>query len=286
MARSKLDNAVIFEIKNYRSHKVQRGDRWISMPLDEIEENMQDARDTGIVNFDMPGRGSIQKYSREYDDLDQSKKDLDDPFEWHRLEDYGLPWEAGSYLLSMWREIQELRAQLNLTHLIIPGRAPTVRQARWWWRMHLAVPEMEDKRNVYLWAKEACKQELYRDLLDKPLNLSGFNAYLAYQPWVNAENEMAYKTAWSEGRIAPPTIRFEEFVGDATSRSEALDKASKVGEYLGDLPGGIDGLNPGRLPVEIMNETLNARVEMLQELKEKQAKISQLEAETPTGEES
>jgi hypothetical protein len=234
----------------------------------------------------VPLQRTLQRRVKELIPNVEKVRDLDQPFEWHRLEVYKLPWEAGSYLLSMWREIQELRAQLNLTHLIIPRRAPTVRQARWWWRVHLAVPEMEDKLNVYLWAKEACKQELYRDLLGKPLNLSGFNAYLAYQPWANAENEMAYTTAWSEGRVAPPPIPFEEFVGDVDSRAEALDRASKVGEYLGDLPGGIDGLNPGKLPVEIMYETLDARVEMLQELKEKQAKISQLEAETPTGEES
>jgi hypothetical protein len=30
---------------------------------------------------------------------------LDEPFQWHKLEQYGIPWEASGYLLTLWHGI-------------------------------------------------------------------------------------------------------------------------------------------------------------------------------------
>ena len=48
---------------------------------------------------------------------------LDQPFEWHRLDEYTLPWEAGGYILDMWREIQKFRVFLHVNYLFDPGRS-------------------------------------------------------------------------------------------------------------------------------------------------------------------
>lgn len=132
---------------------------------------------------------------------------LDKPFEWHRLEEYGLPWEAGAYLLQMSCFIQDFEAKLFQALQISPSEVqtkvgPTVRQARWWWRVHQAVPDTEDDHfNVYLWAEEYVRYELYKDILGKEIDVSGLDAYLTYRPWCGVDYLDRYSTAVSEGRI-------------------------------------------------------------------------------------
>ena len=44
-----------------------------------------------------------------------------------------IPWEAGSYLLDVWGK---LRKEIHWIH-------PSFRHMRWWWRVHLAVPNSD-----------------------------------------------------------------------------------------------------------------------------------------------
>ena len=98
MARPKTQDSVILEIKSARAD---------GLTLDKIQDRMQETRDKGVVDTPMPGRGTVAKYTKEYDALPDSLKDLDKPFEYHLMETYGLPWEAGSYLLDMWVWVRE-----------------------------------------------------------------------------------------------------------------------------------------------------------------------------------
>ena len=222
-----------------------------------------------------------------YDRLTPKSKTLDQRFEWHRLDEYGLPWEAGSYLLDMWREIKELGALLHSAHLVTVKHAPTVRQARWWWRVHLAVPEMEVKLNVYLWAEEICRQELYRDLLEKPMDLAGIDAYLAYQPWASPENEAAYTAARREDRIPGLPDSFDETISRDAGAAVGPTPAGEAGEVSGyrpETPAGIDALHPGREPVENMKQALERYTQVAVEvIREREARIAELEAATGSG---
>ena len=95
MARPKLSDAVITEIKGRRKE---------GLTLLGIEERMQLDRDEATNDPPMPpmpGHGSIQKYAQEYDQLPLAVKILDEPFQWHRLGEYDLPWEASEFLLKM-----------------------------------------------------------------------------------------------------------------------------------------------------------------------------------------
>jgi len=140
---------------------------------------------------------------------------LDEPFEWNRLEVYGLPWEASSYILDIWVDQIE-----NLVHLpkfleIFPisgypdvisheelyKRFPvTARAARWWWRIHQVDPDL-DSVGVVALAKCFRGKEYYRDVIGLPLILSDLDAMLAYRPWASNTNSERYRSAVADGRI-------------------------------------------------------------------------------------
>src|SRR5918996_4513578 len=58
-------------------------------------------------------------------------------FDWHRLEEYGLPWESSNFLLKMWAEINEGDPGFDSgDSWRYTGRTGglTVREAKWAWR--------------------------------------------------------------------------------------------------------------------------------------------------------
>ena len=248
MARPPIHIAVQLEIKQYRA---------MGKTIDQIEEAMILARGDGLVDegkFPRPGRGSIAKYTKEYDGLSQEKKNLDNAFQWNRLVEYGLPWEAGDYLLGMWQEVRELWAMLSkFGYYRGEERRPSVREAVWWWRVHLAVPEMEVKMNVYGWAEMCVRLELYQDVLGKTADFSGVEAYLAYKPWVDEARLNIYNLALLEGRITYLPDNFEEFGGDVEL---ATRRERQVMRYMAASPGGINPSKPEILPMEHLSRNL------------------------------
>jgi hypothetical protein len=130
---------------------------------------------------------------------------LDRPFEWHRLEQYGLPWEAGSYLLEI------LKAPPEMPNYKL-RRLPTAREARWWWRVHLADLSL-DIRDVYALARAFSGRELARFLLGLPEDMGDIEALLVYRPWKDERTKNAWVRAINEERI--PTLKgiTEEIVG-------------------------------------------------------------------------
>ena len=107
MARPKLSELMILEIQERRRE---------GLTLLGIEERMQLDRDEATNDKPMPpmpGHGSIQKYAQEYDRRPLAVKILDEPFQWHRLGEYDLPWEASAFLLQMWGNVKELSRDLE-----------------------------------------------------------------------------------------------------------------------------------------------------------------------------
>lgn len=154
--------------------------------------------------------------------------DLDSPYQWLRLDEYGLPWESGAYLLGMWAEMNEYWAWVA-TDLDKPVRAsPTVRQVLWWWRVHLAVPDATDHLDIYLWAEDFVRYELFRDVLGESIDFAGLEAYLAYGPWRGSDKLNRYLKAVVEERIPPlPNI--------AKSQPTFLSKETVIAKTM---PGG------------------------------------------------
>ena len=94
-------------------------------------------------------------------------------FEWHRLQEYGLPWESSDILLSVWKRVCHMREDSSTP-------LPTVRQARWWWRVHLAAPDVTDPMDLFLLAQRFVIREILSDLLGQSAEMRDLDAHLAY----------------------------------------------------------------------------------------------------------
>jgi hypothetical protein len=213
---------------------------------------------------------TISTWLRGFRDLTEEVTNLDAPFEYHRMGEYGLSWEAGGYLMEMWAWATGFWADLaeKLGDQVPPP--PTVRKARWWWRIHLVVPEVT-KFDVYIWAQAFEWQELLKDVLDEPVDLAGLEAYLAYRQWESAEKKTAYTHALVQERIPSAPNIWGEYLLRMRVREV-------TGQHVGPLLGyrsQSDHLYA--LPSQIYLETV-------QELVAERLKRNNLEAELDTRE--
>ena len=160
---------------------------------------------------------------------------LDTPFQWHRLEEYGLPWEAGAYLLEMWVTSREPPLP---TDRFPPQSAPTARAARWVWRTLLAVPDL-DVLHIRYFAERFAQRELAHEVLGVPFYVADLEAHLAYRPWEGWPGDLdmynRYQCAVQEGLIPPledEIKRWDELV-DSLNHLPPLFKNIP---HIGDRP--------------------------------------------------
>ena len=202
--------------------------------------------------------------------------DLDIPFEWHRLEEYGLPWEASGYLTEMWSWANEFWAVVAILLNKPKPALPTVRQARWWWRVHLALPEVENKLDIYLWAGDFVRYELFKDVLGEAVDLAGLDAILAYKPWESLEKKGLYWLALNDGRIPFPPNIWTEYPLVERLREETKEPGLEVN--YGVIFARIEAL-PSQLFMESF-EDARARAEEIREL---ERKVQELEEQQQDG---
>lgn len=194
MPQKPLEDRYVFLIFEFR----RKG-----LSLDKIEEEMTRLCDKGEIEKS-PARRTIANYSRRYDQLEPSIKLRDAPFELHKLDEYGIPWESSTYLLEVWWNVMSGKVfkQPDGDEEYVP--TPTVRQVRWWWRVHLAVPEL-DILDTWGLAERFAYRELVSDLLGTPLDLEDLEAHLIYKPWEEGERLEIYRRHIAEGKI--PSLR-------------------------------------------------------------------------------
>lgn len=139
---------------------------------------------------------TVATWVKGFRELSKETLILDSPFEWHRMEEYSLPWEASAYVLEMWTFVHEnLRWALHLG-------SPSVRQVRWWWRVHLSARDLGMEDNYWL-AERFAIRELEHNVLGLPLEMADLEAHLAYKPWATEERRQAYLRSVEEERIPP-----------------------------------------------------------------------------------
>jgi hypothetical protein len=169
---------------------------------------------------------TVSTWIKGFRGLNPEIADLDFPFEWHRLESYGLPWEASGYLLELWRlsvegNLIEFEMRLLDGAIQTPQSSPTIRQARWWWRVHQAAPDL-GLPEVKILADDFVVRELDHEVLAMPLEFADLQAFLAYRPWQGLPSDTAryeaYRDAISQGRISPlkggANVNAGDFIAD------------------------------------------------------------------------
>ena len=143
--------------------------------------------------------------------------------------------------MKMWHSNQQRQAMLWDEIDWREVRPVTARLARWWWRVHLAVPEVETWLDIHIWAEEFTRREMYEVLLGRPQDVSGVEAYLSYRPWAGPEAFAEYQSAiregwikdlpnsWSEGRLV------EQLREQHGNRGDSLPFVTGLDGYFPDV---------------------------------------------------
>lgn len=203
---------------------------------------------------EVPSLATIKKWLEKWRHQNNENTKLDAPFEWHRLEEYGLPWESSDFLLDLWCLVKEGQiwrwgagdTLVTTWFLVKEGEQtcrvadldmppPTVRQVRWWWRVHVAAPEVP-LRDLWYLAQRFVSRELAHHLLGVPLEMADLAGLLAYKPWKgwpdDKSNLLRYRYAVEAGRI-PPLRGSDQVLQDAAAIGE---KTNTVEFFLASGP--------------------------------------------------
>lgn len=159
-----------------------------------ICENLEEEFGESVVS-----ERTVGTWISEFKQVPSEDVSVDAPFQWHRMEEYELPWQAGEYLLDMW--VSNLRESSNYSW---PSEI-TFRAVRWWWKVHLAAPDLS-AIEVRSLATGFEIREVMHDILDEPLMMEDLDAFLAFRPWSSAEKRMAYLAAIEQGLIPELSI--------------------------------------------------------------------------------
>jgi hypothetical protein len=193
--------------------------------------------------------------------------DLDAPFEWYRMDKYGLPWEASSFFMDMMTLWYLERTWLAESG---PGNAvsftPTVREAIWWWRLHQAAPEVGQQIgslwDIQLMAAQFVYREMALELLGIPMETADLEARLVLKPWLDQEHHEDYHRAINAGVIPP----LKEGAHQEVSKLIVAAQGRPV-ERLGWLNGSSGGMLQGHtelLPSQ-QRDVVQANPQLLKE---------------------
>lgn len=105
------------------------------------------------------------------------------------MEQGALPWEASAALLELLRQ----RASFNTR--------PTVREARWFWRVTQAAPDAPVRSRATLAGWLAAWEALGAGEIPE-VEVRRVEGYLSYRPWTD-QGAIAYEAAVTEGRALP-----------------------------------------------------------------------------------
>lgn len=134
----------------------------------------------------------------------------DELFQWHRMAEYSLPWEASPFLLQVLYLYLRHESQLYEEHPGIErpkpprGHGPTVREMLWCWRVHCAMPDLPPG-TVIGWAGQLTNADIAQNVFGDPYDWTGVQALLAYKPWENKERRREYAED-IKGGIIPPAL--------------------------------------------------------------------------------
>ena len=138
----------------------------------------------------VPSDRAIRRIMAEFKDAPEEERLPYQFFAWPgSMENGALPWEASRAVLDLLR----LRTENRM-------RPPLIREAQWFWRVTLAIPDaaIEKRRHIALHlAMHAIT------LNPSPQTLTAIQWEMVYQPWRSAKDKQAHKRLPSELRHRP-----------------------------------------------------------------------------------
>jgi hypothetical protein len=165
--------------------------------------------------------GSEKRVGRLINDLLEKVTPKDSPFEWHRMEEFGLPWEASGFIMQMLGEayramprgVSVVTGNSLITEILTEDRNregpawpnffppvfisfPTFREVIWWWRVREAAPEIAQQVGVLSdirWLADFFTlREIAHELFNLPLVTADLEACLALKPWLSEDRHSDY----------------------------------------------------------------------------------------------
>jgi hypothetical protein len=184
-----------------------------------------------------PDERTIRRYINQFVRLDDQVKLLDAPFAWSRCEEYGLPWEAGAYIVGLCR--RWLQGEVFFFHdekMKLP--IPTARHMRWAWRLHVVEPEMEDV-DVWCIALQYSVRELIKVVFDEAQDFNDLDNALLFQPWQSPLKMSAYRRLMehhNQGeKIELLMIRLLDVPGFSSEVKDAIGRSALMPALLDSL---------------------------------------------------
>jgi hypothetical protein len=178
------------------------GETWTPLTNDErryiYQEHKRGRSDEDLAKELGKHRSTIYRARRNMPD-----SPLDEPFQWHKLDQYGLPWEASGYLLTLWHGIWS--GELETFYPIEEAKRITARNVLWWWRVHLAAPDISPMHTL-MWASRFVNNEIYYLANNIEPDFEGFYQALAYRSSEGEEQAEIHNRAVEEGRIKPVAV--------------------------------------------------------------------------------
>jgi len=106
---------------------------------------------------------TVYEWIRIFKNIDSRMQDQ--PFKWYRLQDVELPWVTGRFVMGVMTHAK------NCDSVTEPPFTPTLRHAKWWGRIHLAIPDAAF-HEVHLLAQQYVDRELDHEILGRPLHFN------------------------------------------------------------------------------------------------------------------
>jgi len=114
---------------------------------------------------------TLNRWISEFKKLPECITTLDQPFQWDKSDRYGISWNNSLKLLELCHYYYESE-----------NKTPTGRQARWWWRVSQAAPDLKANQiselgNLYT------EREIVGIISGMAPVFDDLNAYITYKPY-------------------------------------------------------------------------------------------------------
>ena len=199
-----------------------------------------------------PDERTVRRYIDQFEALDDQVKLLDAPFAWSKCAEYGLPWDAAEYVVSLSR--RWLKGELFFFHdenMNLP--IPTARHMRWAWRLHNVEPGLEDV-DVWCISMQYAVRQLIQVVFNEVQHFDDLDNALLFQPWQSHTQMSAYRRHMehhNQGeKIELLMVRLLDVPGFSPEVKDAIGRSAL-------MPALLDTLVPkdyGALPSVILEE--------------------------------